>query len=178
MTVSPVASSEKIQTALNNLGTPNGFIAYDIVPLLQQLVVALGNISTGGSASATTGEGKLWFTNTAPSGWLICDGAAVSRTTYADLFAVIGTTYGAGDSSTTFNLPDFQGRAPVGKSSVGTFDTLAEAIGDENPNTLETNSSGATFGADFFPLTGVSYALTANPGNIQPSLVVNFIIKT
>lgn len=46
MTVSPVASSEKIQTALTNLGTPNGFIAYDIVPLLQQLVVALGNIPT------------------------------------------------------------------------------------------------------------------------------------
>lgn len=44
MTVSPVASAEKIQTALTNLGTPDGFIAYDIVPLLQQLVVALGNI--------------------------------------------------------------------------------------------------------------------------------------
>ena len=42
---------------------------------------------------------------TAPDGWLICDGSAVSRTTYADLFAVIGTTYGAGDGNSTFNLP-------------------------------------------------------------------------
>ena len=43
---------------------------------------------------------------TPPSGWLICDGSAISRTTYADLFAVIGTSYGAGDGSTTFNLPN------------------------------------------------------------------------
>ena len=46
---------------------------------------------------------------TAPAGWLICDGSAVSRTTYADLFASIGTTYGAGNNTTTFNLPDLRG---------------------------------------------------------------------
>ncbi len=51
---------------------------------------------------------------TAPSGWLICDGSAVSRTTYADLFAVIGTNYGYGDNSTTFNLPDLRGKFPRG----------------------------------------------------------------
>jgi phage-related tail fiber protein len=45
-----------------------------------------------------------------PSGWLICNGVAVSRTTYKALFDVIGTTYGAGDGSTTFNVPDFQGK--------------------------------------------------------------------
>lgn len=45
----------------------------------------------------------------APTGWLLCDGATVSRTTYAHLFSVIGTTYGAGDGSTTFNLPDTRG---------------------------------------------------------------------
>lgn len=45
---------------------------------------------------------------TAPDGWLICDGSAVSRTTYADLFAVIGTTYGTGDGNSTFNLPDYR----------------------------------------------------------------------
>lgn len=50
----------------------------------------------------------------APAGWLICDGQAVSRTTYADLFAVIGVTYGDGDGSTTFNLPDARGRVGVG----------------------------------------------------------------
>lgn len=47
---------------------------------------------------------------TPPTGYLICDGSAVSRTTYADLFAVLGTSYGAGDGSTTFNLPDYRGK--------------------------------------------------------------------
>jgi microcystin-dependent protein len=49
-----------------------------------------------------------------PTGWLLCRGQAVSRTTYAALFAVIGTAYGAGDGSTTFNVPNFQGTIPVG----------------------------------------------------------------
>ncbi len=46
--------------------------------------------------------------------WLLCDGTAVSRTTYTALFAVVGTTYGTGDGSTTFNLPDLRGRVPLG----------------------------------------------------------------
>jgi microcystin-dependent protein len=50
----------------------------------------------------------------AASGWLLCNGSAVSRTTYASLFDAIGTAYGAGDGSTTFNLPDLRGRVPVG----------------------------------------------------------------
>lgn len=50
-----------------------------------------------------------WPGNTPPDGWLVCNGAAISRTTYADLFAAIGTTFGSGDGSTTFQLPDFQG---------------------------------------------------------------------
>src|SRR5690242_494962 len=53
----------------------------------------------------------------APTGWLLCDGTAVSRATYATLFGVIGTTYGTGDGSTTFNLPDFRGRVPAGKGT-------------------------------------------------------------
>lgn len=51
---------------------------------------------------------------TDPPGFLLCDGRAVSRTTYADLFAAIGTEWGNGDGSTTFNLPDLRGRAPIG----------------------------------------------------------------
>lgn len=52
-----------------------------------------------------------------PENYLFCDGAAVSRTTYATLFGVIGTTFGAGDGSSTFNLPDLSGRVPLGVSS-------------------------------------------------------------
>lgn len=53
----------------------------------------------------------------APAGWLLCNGQAISRTTYADLFAVIGTTYGTGDGSTTFNLPDLRDKFPIGKNA-------------------------------------------------------------
>ena len=63
----------------------------------------------------------------APTGWLLCDGTAVSRTTYASLFTAIGTTYGAGDGSTTFNLPNLRGRVPVGRDAAQTeFDVLGE----------------------------------------------------
>ena len=58
---------------------------------------------------------------TAPTGFIACDGAAVSRTTYADLFDVIGTTYGAGNGSTTFNLPDARGLVMVGAGTHGTM---------------------------------------------------------
>ena len=56
---------------------------------------------------------------TAPTGWLLSDGSAISRTTYSALFAAIGTTYGTGDGTTTFNLPDLRGRTPFGKDNMG-----------------------------------------------------------
>jgi len=58
------------------------------------------------SAGAPTGSIMIWAGTTVPEGYLLCDGSAVSRTTYSALFSAIGTTYGAGDSSTTFNLPN------------------------------------------------------------------------
>lgn len=61
-----------------------------------------------------TGAIAIWSTRTAPSGYLLCHGQAVSRTTYADLFKIIGSTYGSGDGSTTFNVPNLKGRVPVG----------------------------------------------------------------
>jgi microcystin-dependent protein len=66
----------------------------------------------------------------APAGYLLCEGQAVSRSTYASLFDAIGTTYGSGDGSSTFNLPNLQGRVPVGKNS-GTFSTLGATGGAE-----------------------------------------------
>lgn len=57
--------------------------------------------------------------SSAPAGWLFCDGSAVSRTNYAALFAAISTTFGAGDGSTTFNLPDARGRVTAGKDNMG-----------------------------------------------------------
>ena len=71
--------------------------------------------------------------------WLVCDGSAISRTTYAALFAVLGTTYGSGDGSTTFNIPNMKGRVPVGYDSGQTeFDALGET-GGAKTHTLTTS---------------------------------------
>ena len=82
------------------------------------------------------GSISLYSAATAPSGWLLCRGQAVSRSTYNDLFSVIGTTYGSGNGSTTFNLPNLQGNVPVGlNSSDASFDSLGEK-GGEKTHTL------------------------------------------
>lgn len=67
-----------------------------------------------GATVATSGTIIMYAKGTPPGGYLPCDGAAVSRTTYASLFGVCGTTYGAGDASTTFNVPDLRSRLPMG----------------------------------------------------------------
>lgn len=83
-------------------------------------VGADGRVTSISSAtSAMVGEIKAWPVNTLPSGFLYCNGAAVSRTTYAALFAVLGVAYGAGDGSTTFNVPDFCGRTLFGNDAMG-----------------------------------------------------------
>ena len=68
-----------------------------------------------------TGTIVPWSTASVPTGFLECNGAAVSRSTYADLFAIVGTTYGAGNGSTTFTLPDLQDNVAVGKSGTKAF---------------------------------------------------------
>lgn len=79
---------------------------------------ASGNFDTGFTGLAT-GMISPYAGSAAPTGWLLCYGQAVSRTTYADLYTIISTTYGVGDGSTTFNLPDMRGRFPLGKDNMG-----------------------------------------------------------
>ncbi len=99
-----------------------------------------GQVGTVGIADDAVTLPKLAFDLTgvitafggssAPTGWLLCDGTAVSRSTYADLFAVVSTTYGIGDGTSTFNVPNLKGRIPVGRDSTQTeFDTLGETGG-------------------------------------------------
>jgi len=88
------------------------------------------------------GDIKITSRSTAPSKWLFCRGQAISRATYSDLFTAIGTTYGAGDGSTTFNVPDIQGRVVAGLEATATRlttagsgidgDTLGANGGDQN----------------------------------------------
>ena len=156
-----------------------------------------------------TGFIQMFAGSTAPTGWLLCDGSAVSRTTYADLYAVIGTTYGSGNGSTTFNLPDLRGRVGVGYKSTDTaFDTLGETGGSKDLQEhyhksirwaspagrkfVYTYQSGT---ADAFDLAdpGIKTVQmnnsttsnivtesegTGNSGNLQPYIVLNYIIKT
>jgi len=84
-----------------------------------------------------------WSDSSVPSGFLECDGAAVSRGTYADLFAIIGTTYGSGDGSTTFDLPDLQDNVAVGKSGTKNL----ASTGGANTVTATGNVGGSTANA-------------------------------
>lgn len=89
-----------------------------------------------------TGSVIIWSTASAPAGYLICDGSAISRTTYANLFSVIGTTYGSGDGNTTFNLPNFINRYAIGSQSVGTY--IAESLPNVNATFLATTNGSQT----------------------------------
>jgi microcystin-dependent protein len=91
--------------------------------------------------------------STAPTGWFLCGGQAVSRTTYASLFAVVGTTYGAGDGSTTFNLPDLRGRAVAGVDNMGGTDAGRLDI---------ANSSGTVIGSQYVTLTSAQSGVPAH----------------
>ena len=85
---------------------------------------------------------KPWAKATAPVGYVLCDGTAISRTTYADLFAVISTTYGTGNGSTTFNVPDLQGKTPQGYD--GSTYNLAGTGGANTVTVSVTNNQAAT----------------------------------
>lgn len=196
---------------------------------------------SNGQVISTDGSGQLgWSTistpeafssgmlmpfagTSAPSGWLLAYGQAVSRTTYSDLFSAIGTTYGSGNGSTTFNLPDLRGRTIAGQDDMGgtSANRLTNQSGGLNGDTL-----GATGGAETHTLTtsqmpshshtlgssallktvtstsgsnvGPSKASQANTSNdsgfisgsteaagsgsahnnVQPTIILNYIIKT
>lgn len=152
------------------------------------------------------GDLKDHASATVPSGWLACDGSAVSRTTYAALFAVIGTTWGVGDGSTTFNVPNFQRRVTVGSGGSGTG-TLGNAVGNtggaesvalsiaEMPAHDHTGSTAPTAGGvsggapvcilwhntaptATSPITVASQGSGTAHNNMQPSAVVLKLIKT
>lgn len=114
-------------------------------------------VSPLGGSNVPTGSITAYGSSSAPTGWLVCDGSAVSRSTYSGLFNIIGTSYGSGDGSTTFNLPDLVGRVPVGLDSggsrVSSNNTIGDSSGDEThtlskselPATGLNSSSGSGF---------------------------------
>jgi microcystin-dependent protein len=105
--------------------------------------------------------------STAPSGWLVANGSAVSRTTYAALFAAIGTTYGAGDGSTTFTLPDLRGYFVRG-SGTNTDGTASGTFGakqDQRNDHYHVGSNSVTGGPSAIS-DGARYSGEIRPKNI------------
>lgn len=106
-----------------------------------------------GADSLPSGMVTPFAGSSAPSGWILCYGQAISRATYADLFAAIGTTYGAGDGSTTFNVPDLRGRVAAGKDNMGgSAASRLTNSGTGNPG-INGSTLGASGGADRHQLT-------------------------
>lgn len=155
---------------------------------------ALNNVGGG----IPTGVIMPYGGSIAPNGYLLCDGTAVSRTDYADLFAVIGTSYGSGDDSTTFNVPDLRECVPVGagqsersSSALAAHDvyTVGEFKDDQLQNhyhQIKASKSGT--GADYVDRGThgeIYYPTTENPSGCRSGTVtrgkrlgVNYIIKT
>ena len=174
------------------------FTAGQILTAAQQNTLASYAMPTG-SVTAFAGS-------TAPTNFLLCDGAAVSRSTYAELFALISTTYGVGDGSTTFNLPNLKGNMPVGRDATQTeFDTLGETGGAKTVTLsaaeMPSHSHTVIEAIGFFPrasnitatagpsgfysrgaapsdLTTTTAGSSSAHNNLQPYLVLNYIIKT
>ena len=94
---------------------------------------------------------KPWGKATAPSGYLLCDGTAVSRTTYAELYVVLGDTYGAGNGSTTFNVPQLQGKTPQGYD--GNTYNLAATGGANTVTVAVTNNQAVSAVTNTVPNT-------------------------
>ena len=90
----------------------------------------IGNVLLTTTIIQPAGIIQMYGGLTAPTNWLFCDGSAVSRTTYSALYTAIGTNYGIGNGTTTFNLPNLQNRMPIGKGA-GSFATLNNTGGAE-----------------------------------------------
>lgn len=139
-----------------------------------------------------SGTISMYSGTSAPTGYLMCDGAAISRTTYASLFAVVSTTYGAGDGSTTFNLPDLRQRFPIGVAASGTGSILGGTGGAidhlhavDPPNTTSTASTNIN-NVTLLALGSASSPSHTHDVNIPqfdsgtanpPFIALNFIIK-
>jgi microcystin-dependent protein len=125
--------------------------------------------SLTGIEGIPTGTITTWSDSSLPSGFLECNGSNVSRTTYSALFAVIGTTYGSGDGSTTFGLPDLQDNVAVGKSN----SKALASTGGANTVTSTGNVGGSTANATLSEsqLASHDHTFNVNAGTGNSSVV-------
>ena len=114
-------------------------------PVGESRTILIGSIIPAGTIAPFGG-------GTVPSGWLLCDGSLVDRTTYSSLFNVIGTLHGQGDGSTTFHLPDYRGRFLRGADNMGT----GAAGRDPNAGTRTAPNAGGATGAGVGSVQGTA----------------------
>jgi len=180
------------------LPVANGGTSVTSSGALGNVLTSNGTVWTSAAAGGSpTGAIIAFGSATPPAGWLACNGANVSRTTYSALFAVISTTFGTGDGSTTFTLPQSARRTMVGSGGTGTA-TLGNAVGNSGgeethvqtiaeiaAHTHTSGVAGSTTNAQAGG--GPSFCSSSSTGStgsgtafnvIQPSLIVTYIIKT
>lgn len=153
--------------------TSSGIWTPDAADLYKLVVDLAAMADTIEAALPPAGQVAMWPVDAAPNGWLICNGAAVSRTNYARLYDVIGTTYGPGNGSTTFNLPNWKGRVPVGVDSAQPEFATMGKTGGEKQHTLtraEMPNIAGTFGvvvpdSHSSHRTGDFVGVTVNPSS-------------
>ena len=176
----------------------------DIYKFLDYLVDNINNKTATGEGSVAgdtlpVGAVIEWNSDIIPENWLLCNGQAVNREEYSELFEILGVAYGKGDGSTTFNIPNYTGRVAIGKDeNDADFSTLGKT-GGEKTHKLTINEmpkhAHKTWIADnnysekgdgyenYYYGSGRNYNLTTYEGgdqahnNLQPYIITNFIIK-
>ena len=200
-------TASSLTSGATNSVASGGTIASNVTATTQAVGTNNTTIATTAfvaTNSVLTGSLLMWPTATAPTGYLLCDGTAVSRTTYAALFVVVGTTFGAGDTTTTFNVPNYTNRMPYG-STVGATGGTADAVVVSHTHTASSTDAGHAHGylysnvstgggtGGFSPNTSptatdtgyanISTTITAagvsgTNANLPPYLGISFVIKT
>lgn len=190
------------------LVTSTGAIHYEMTGISGHLQTGIALVSgylddkidsLGAGTTTPIGVVQMYagVSSTPPTNWLYCTGQEVSRTTYSELFTVIGTAYGVGDGSTTFNIPHFGGRAPIGVGShsgiftgvtgetTGRYDSILPSHSHDIPYLISQKGQNA----DVYVLDVEAQEANTTPtseagesiiqpdlSNMQPSLAINFII--
>jgi microcystin-dependent protein len=148
-TVFPISTagvSKKVQLSTLNSFSGTGTIGN--VYAGQNIKLSPSPASTVASVGFTFPGAIFPFpSDNVPTGWLLCNGSAVSRQTYSALFSVIGLTYGSGDNRTTFNLPDLRGRTIVGLETMGGVSSSGR-LSNSRPGNFNGGILGATGGSE------------------------------
>lgn len=160
-TMVQVALSDLITYLTSNLNVTSSMITDGTIATADLADASVTAAKLAGGAAFSSGMVVPFAGSTAPNGWLMCFGQDVSRTIYADLFTAIASTYGAGDGSTTFNLPDLRGRVIAGQDNMG-------GTGANRLNTpyIDGDVLGNTGGNDSVTLTTAQMPAHTHTGNV------------